>query len=145
LQNYAKTLSVMANAWDEETPQVTAFEVVMGLWMFFQRAGKKATTEEVIDALFDYMPRNIVRDAKLQRAQDDLLLMGRVGSAGWVIAKKFNKFHKRKGVNAVDQKVFTHSFRVSLGMRTRKSNKGVNTGNGVTNEFTSPLSSGEGE
>jgi hypothetical protein len=139
MANYDRTLKIISHAWDEDTPQATSYEVVMGLWMFLERAGKKATVEEVTDALFEYWPRNIVRDSKLEKA-NDTVSKGRIGSAAWVIAKQFNKFHRRKGVNAVPEKVFTHSFRVSLGMRTRKSNKAVNTGSSSQNEFTSPLS-----
>lgn len=140
--NYKRALQVIAQAWTEDVPgNRFAYEIVMGLFMFFQRAGNRATVEETVDALFDYTPRAIIRDAKLAAANDDKL--SRLGASGWTIAKQFNKHHRRKGVQQISYEVFTPSFRTSLGHRTLKEKGGVNTGQfGSRNEFTSPLSAG---
>lgn len=141
IENFSKALKVIKQVWPND-PTALKREIIMGMWMVFERGEKKITTESAYEAFLDLNPRTVVRDAKI--VQHDLQY-GKTGSAAWVLADAFNKYHKLRGSSRIEQRMFSPSFRSTLARRTVLAQSAINTGSGSQNEIKSPFSTGDDE
>jgi hypothetical protein len=145
LKNLDKALKVVAGTWGTTNKNALKMEIVMGLWMFFERADLRATTDGAVDAFLDLDPRVVTREAK--GIDTEMPNVGLIGAAGIVFADRYNKYHRLRGVSKIDRMLFTASFRSKLGHRERPEQPRENTGQFGSNrsEYNSPFSTGESE